>query len=451
MSFKEFRFGKMPTHWESKRIIDYTEIVTDYVANGSFASLKENVTYFEDPNYAVLIRLTDYNRGFDGQFVYIDEHAYNFLSKTQLFGGEIIISNVGANVGTVFKVPYLRKKMNLGPNSIMVKTKGNDDFYFYWFSSPNGQESIKSILSGSAQPKFNKTSFRNLELPIPPYKEQKVIAHILSTLDDKIEVNNQINKTLENIAQVIFKQWFVDFEFPNEDGEPYKSSGGEMIASELGMIPKGWEVISLDKIVDVKSGYSYKGTDLSESNNAMVTIKNFDRNGGYKKDGLKEIIISDRVKKHHYIEINDVVVAHTDLTQGAEIIGNPVMVLSKGKYEKLIMSMDVVKVISKDNDIDNAFIYCLLKTDNFKQYALGYVNGTTVLHLSKKAIPQYKLPFPTDIKICKELSAILKTIMMKISLSDNENDNLNLTRDILLPKLMSGEIRVPLDEEGDVS
>ncbi|WP_026501782.1 restriction endonuclease subunit S [Bavariicoccus seileri] len=101
--------------------------------------------------------------------------------------------------------------------------------------------------------------------------------------------------------------------------------------------------------------------------------------------------------------------------------------------------------------MNDSGIYCLLKTDNFKQYALGYVNGTTVLHLSKKAIPQYKLPFPTDIKICKELSAILKTIMMKISLSDNENDNLNLTRDILLPKLMSGEIRVPLDEEGDVS
>lgn len=251
------------------------------------------------------------------------------------------------------------------------------------------------------------------------------------------------------MAQEIFKRWFVDFEFPNEDGEPYKSSGGEMVESEFGMIPKGWEVISLDKIVDVKSGYSYKGTDLSESNNAMVTIKNFDRNGGYKTDGLKEIIISDRVKAHHYIEANEVVVAHTDLTQGAEIIGNPVMVFSKGKYDKLIMSMDVVKVTSKDRDIDNAFVYCLLKNDSFKQHALGYVNGTTVLHLSKKAIPQYKLPFPVNNKICKELSRILKNIMMRISLSVYENDNLSLTRDALLPKLMSGEIRVPLDEEGD--
>lgn len=364
--------------------------------------------------------------------------------------GDILISNIR---------PYFKKIWqadNDGGSSndvLVLKAKRNieDKFLYYNLACSEFFDYVMSGAKGTKMPRGDKNHILDYKLNLPTLQEQKAIAHILSTLDDKIEVNNQINKTLENMAQAIFKQWFVDFEFPNEDGEPYKSSGGEMVESELGMIPKGWEVISLDKIVDVKSGYSYKGTDLSESNNAMVTIKNFDRNGGYKKDGLKEIIISDRVKKHHYIEINDVVVAHTDLTQGAEIIGNPVMVLSKGKYEKLIMSMDVVKVFSKDNDIDNAFIYCLLKTDNFKQYALGYVNGTTVLHLSKKAIPQYKLPFPTDIKICKELSAILKTIMMKISLSDNENDNLNLTRDILLPKLMSGEIRVSLDAEDDAS
>ena len=314
-----------------------------------------------------------------------------------------------------------------------------------------GKQQWTSRQSGTTVTGIKQKEFRKCLISIPPFEEQKAIAHLLSTIDEKIEVNNQINKILENIAQEIFKKWFVDFEFPNEEGEPYKSNGGEMVESEQGMIPKGWDVISLDKIVDVKSGYSYRGTDLSESNNAMVTIKNFDRNGGYKIDGLKEIIISERVKDHHYIETNDVVVAHTDLTQGAEIIGNPVMVLSKGKYNKLIMSMDVVKVTPKDRDIDNAFVYCLLKTDKFKQYALGYVNGTTVLHLSKKAIPQYKLPFPTNIKICKELSGLLKNIMMRVSLSVYENDNLNLTRDTLIPKLMSGEIRVPLDEEGDAS
>lgn len=444
MSFKVTEIGELPLEWDVDTMENALDEIIDYRGKTPAKSEAGIETLSAK---SVKNGYIDYSKAY-----FISEMTYQkFMVRGFPRKGDILLTTE-APLGLVAKLD--REKVGIAQRLLTLRGKKDyllNDYLLYYLMSNEGQHQLTSRQSGTTVTGIKQKEFRKCLISIPPFEEQKAIAHILSTLDDKIEVNNQINKTLENMAQAIFKQWFVDFEFPNEEGEPYKSSGGEMVESELGMIPKGWEVISLDKIVDVKSGYSYKGTDLSESNNAMVTIKNFDRNGGYKKDGLKEIIISDRVKKHHYIEINDVVVAHTDLTQGAEIIGNPVMVLSKGKYEKLIMSMDVVKVISKDNDIDNAFIYCLLKTDNFKQYALGYVNGTTVLHLSKKAIPQYKLPFPTDIKICKELSAILKTMMMKISLSDNENDNLNLTRDILLPKLMSGEIRVPLDEEGDVS
>lgn len=101
-------FGKIPDHWRISDILSESNVVTDYVANGSFASLAENVQYKAEEDYAVLIRLVDFNNQFKDNFVYIDEHAYNFLSKSQLFGGEIIISNVGANVGTVFKCPHLK-------------------------------------------------------------------------------------------------------------------------------------------------------------------------------------------------------------------------------------------------------------------------------------------------------------------------------------------------------
>ena len=108
--------------------------------------------------------------------------------------------------------------------------------------------------STSTYPSIKPSVIGDLEVDLPPLEEQKAIAHILSTLDDKIEVNNQINKTLENMAQAIFKQWFVDFEFPNEDGEPYKPTGGEMVETELGMIPKGWEVVKLNSVVDICYG-----------------------------------------------------------------------------------------------------------------------------------------------------------------------------------------------------
>ena len=119
MKYKETRIGIVPEHWEVLPIKDITEVVTDYVANGSFASLAENVTYKDEEDVAVLIRLVDYNNNFQGKFVFVDEHAYEFLGKSKLFGDEIIISNVGANVGTVFRCPKLQYKMSLAANSII--------------------------------------------------------------------------------------------------------------------------------------------------------------------------------------------------------------------------------------------------------------------------------------------------------------------------------------------
>lgn len=196
LNYKETPFGRIPEDWNVQPINEITSLVTDYVANGSFASLAENVKYKNEKDVAVLIRLVDYNRNFEGDFVYIEENAYEFLSKSKLFGGEIIISNVGANVGTVFRCPHLPYKMSLAPNSIMVKFNENDEFYYYWLKSPFGQHMLKSIVTGSAQPKFNKTNFRDMVVPVPSRSEQDKIAEILRSIDDKIDGNKKINHHL---------------------------------------------------------------------------------------------------------------------------------------------------------------------------------------------------------------------------------------------------------------
>lgn len=196
MKFKDTPFGNIPDNWSIRPISEVTEIVTDYVANGSFASLAENVKYRDTEDVAVLIRLVDYNNNFKGNYVFIDEHAYEFLGKSKLYGGEIIISNVGANVGTVFRCPKLPYKMSLAPNAIMVKFKENDGFYFFWLRSRAGQYMLRSIVTGSAQPKFNKTNFRDMLVPVPPREQQDKIVSILQPLEDKIEQNNKINENL---------------------------------------------------------------------------------------------------------------------------------------------------------------------------------------------------------------------------------------------------------------
>ena len=187
--------------WNKLKVID-TCLVTDYVANGSFKSLRENVQYSKEKNYSILLRTTDFTNNFRKEFVYVDEDSFKFLKKSSLVPNDIIICNVGS-VGLTFLVPDLNTPMTLGPNAILVRPLNSnliDNFYlFYLFTSPIGQNLIKSITSGTTQNKFNKTNFRQLEIPVPPFREQKEIVGILDQAFESIEkAKANIEKNIEN-------------------------------------------------------------------------------------------------------------------------------------------------------------------------------------------------------------------------------------------------------------
>ncbi len=160
----ESDIGLIPNLWKTGKLVDFDAKVTDFVANGSFASLKENVTLYNEKNFALFLRNTDLKSNFKEK-TYVDEHSYNFLKKTQLHGGEIIISNVG-DIGSVYLCPYLDLHMVLGNNTISLTSKFQSYFYTL-FTNKIGKKMIESITGGSAQPKFNKTDFRNLQLLRP--------------------------------------------------------------------------------------------------------------------------------------------------------------------------------------------------------------------------------------------------------------------------------------------
>ena len=349
---------------------------------------------------------------------------------------EIVITKTGSSVGRTTFVRRVVHPMTLNPQLVVLKNiSENAEFLSYYIKSALFQSVLKSIVVGSAIPTLSQKNLANIMINVPKeVEDQRRIASILSSLDRKIELNNKINADLEEMAQAIFKNWFVEF-------EPFKD--GKFVDSELGMIPEGWKVISLNEILDNVSGYSYKGSELQSSNIAMATIKNFERKGGFKTEGYKEIVISKKIKETQFVNMFDVLVAHTDLTQNADIVGNPAIVLSKGGYEKLIMSMDLTKVISKIDGVTNGLLYCILSTSRFKEHALGYVNGTTVLHMSKKAVPEYTCAFPKDINQIRDLCITLDSIYKRMAVTYDENSRLSLLRDTLLPRLMSGEIEVP--------
>ena len=188
-----------------KRLGELPVQVTDYVANGSFAALKENVRLFQERNYAYFIRNTDLKSGsFE---VFVDKHSYDFLAKSRLFGGEIIISNVG-DVGSVFLCPVLDAPMTLGNNIIMLKPQEEIlRFYlFIWFKYSFGQGLIQGIKSGSAQPKFNKTDFKNLPTIVPPKTLLLNFHSLVLPMFETIEKNNLENRKLTCLRDVLLPQ-----------------------------------------------------------------------------------------------------------------------------------------------------------------------------------------------------------------------------------------------------
>ena len=189
------KFGAIPSGYSIGKIGDLPIEVTDYVANGSFASLKENVTLYQERNYAYFIRNTDLKSGnFE---VFVDKHSYDFLVKSRLFGGETIISNVG-DVGSVFLCPKLDQPMTLGNNIIMIRAKKEElQYYLYvWFKWSYGQALIQGITGGSAQPKFNKTDFKNLDVIIPTDDVLSNYHQLARPIFELIALNNEESKKI---------------------------------------------------------------------------------------------------------------------------------------------------------------------------------------------------------------------------------------------------------------
>lgn len=411
-------WGFLPRGWRLSTIDEEKERLTDYVANGSFASLASNVHYKDTEDYAVLIRLVDFNNDFKGPFVYIDEHAYNFLSKSSLSGGEIIISNVGANVGTVFKCPNLPYKMSLAPNAITIKLKGDNDFYYYWFKSKIGQANIQALVTGSAQPKFNKTNFRSMYIPVPPLEDQRRIASILSSLDRKIELNNKINADLEEMAQAIFKNWFVDF-------EPFKD--GKFVDSELGMIPEGWKVGTLTEIASYMNGLAMQKYPPENIEDSLPVLKIKELGQGF--CGTDSDRCSCNIKDECKIHNGDVIFSWS----GTLLVD----VWCGGDCG---LNQHLFKVTS--NDYPKWFYYYWTKHHLQEFIHIAKDKAVTMGHIKRGHLEEALVAIP-DNDSMEKAHELFEPILSKMISLRLENSRLSLLRDTLLPRLMSGELEVP--------
>ena len=352
--------------------------------------------------------------------IYSGYRYVGFYDEYNTEANQLII--VARGVGGTGDVKFTKDRCYLTNLSIAANIDSNVVLpeYLYYYFKPR---SLRYLDSGSAQSQITISDLERVMIPIPPLSDQKTICSYLKLLDGKIQNNKQINNNLLEQIQLLCRSWLVD----------YAPFGYEQ--------PETWSVVPLSSIADFVSGYSYKGAELVESDIAMATIKNFDRKGGFKLDGFKEIQPSAKLKPEQHAQLFDTLVAHTDLTQNAEVIGNAEPILSMSGYKDIVFSMDVVKVLPKEG-VSKFLLAALLQDGRFKNHTLGYVNGTTVLHLSKKALPEFELPLPSDLEALAPLANAVEAMYRKIADNIDESTHLANLRDTLLPKLMSGELDV---------
>ena len=350
---------------------------------------------------------------------YINEVQAEKLSNVEVYEKDVLLNITGDSVARVCIAP--NNVLPARVNQHVAIIRGNDkvDYRYLLYYLQYIKPQLLSLSQGGAtRNALTKKMIEELEVKMPSKGIQKEIVSILYALDSKIELNRRINDNLEQQTQALFKSWFVDNPKPN------------------------WSETTFSEVANFIGGYSYKGEELTDSSNiAMVTIKNFGRNGGFKADGFKGIAPFVKLKECHYANLFDILVAHTDLTQNADVIGNAELLLTYGRYDGIIFSMDLVKVLPKNNFPYRFLLAAMLKNKIFKGHCLGYVNGTTVLHLSKKALPNFEVKIPPKAE-AKTMNDALAPYYQRMAEVLQENDRLIHLRDTLLPKLMSGELNI---------
>ena len=273
---------------------------------------------------------------------------------------------------------------------------------------------LNHLKHGTSNPSLTRDAFGAQYFPVPPVEEQRAIAATLDILDEKIESNGRSTALLSALVTLYFQSLLA------HATPTYRPLG------ELATITKG---------------VSYKSAELQESLTSLVTLKSFDRAGGYKPDGLKPYI--GRYKPAQIVMPGELAVAQTDLTQGAEVIGRAVRVPANPTADVLVASLDLA-IVRSIAGIANEYLLGILTDERFRQHCRSRTTGTTVLHLASDAIPTYMAPVVTS-EAQSQYADLVRPLLARIDSLERETVALVKLRDSLLPELLSGRIRVPVE------
>jgi type I restriction enzyme, S subunit len=353
--------------------------------------------------------------------------------KYELKQGDIVIARTGASTGSNAIYRGTSQSVVFASYLIRIQLKSDlvPDFVYYYLQSKAYKQYIESVIGGSAQPNANAKQLTQVLIPYHEKKAQTKISEYLKIIDDKIEINLSINLVLKKLSDTLFKRWFVEFDFPDENGDPYRYSGGEMKYTELGEIPSKWTISDLSSLFEIKrDGIK----PLSELYN-HYSFPSFD------SDKYPILEHGDNIKSNKYVVYDDTILLSKLNPRFYRIW------LPHNNHKKKISSTEFI-VFKPINDFSRYYGYLLLNSDRIKEDMISHTTGSTGSRQRVRPDDtlEFKISLP-DKHTYQKFNEMVKPLFQFSQNIIEENITLSRIRDIILPRLMLGKICVPLESE----
>lgn len=350
-----------------------------------------------------------------------------FLTRTSETSDELAMSSIALKDYPTATYSGFLKRLRPKNNGVVY-----EKYIAFYLRNNFFRKTINNYTSLTLRASFNEELFSYLSVYLPPYQTQKTIGDLLFLFENKISLNNSIISKLEEMAKTIYEYWFLQFDFPNSEGKPYASSGGAMkYSKELGReIPVNWEVIEIDKICKIYSGFAFKSTQyVKEGKYRLITIKNVQENGVVLEPANFIDDLPKKLPAYCLLEQGDILMSLTGNVGRVGLMFDDICLLNQR----------VAKICPSDEEM-RGLIYFLFKSAFVKSKMENMAGGTSQENLSP--IETGKILIPYNEKIFRSFSKVANQWVSMIVKKQRENQKLTQLRDWLLPMLMNGQVRV---------
>lgn len=401
--------------------------------------IPQGCTLQEMPNEHPYIRILDMYQGrilnISGEMQYAREEYWNIIKRYIVEKGDVILAIVGNTLGMVSVIGDTLDGANLTENCCKFNDLDTDRvrklFLYYSLIAPLNQKNIEKFKVGSSQPKLPIYNINQLLVPKWSVDIQDKIVSILSAIDSKIENNNKINQELESMAKTIYDYWFLQFEFPKEDGKPYKSSGGKMVLNEelKREIPEGWEVKGIDDFGILSNGINYSKDEIGDKNYKIVNVRNMSNTSLLlDKSDMDDIVLKAEMADKYLLKGSDILIARSGIPGAIRIL--------EDSCENTLYCGFIIR-LSLETDLYRKYLVYKLK--DYEDTTATSSGGTVMQNVSQNTLKNIKFVVPEKNYI-QAFNDRIDSIWSVMKNKNKENQELMSLREFLLPLLMNGQV-----------